>query len=125
MRLAVLCLLLSIPCWSQKFTQTCAHPSFPDPKAKPIDSACVAEGNGGDDANQNPAKNNFCAKETAEEISFSDLRQLQADVKDDGTIRFGDRAAPNHCGKSIQFTSWKSAWRNATRKESGRIFQNG
>jgi hypothetical protein len=100
MRLAVLCLLLCGPAWCQTFIQTCAHPAFPDSKAKPIDSACLAEGNGGNDANQNTAKNNFCAKGTAEKMTFPMLNQLQTNVKNDGSILFGDLFAP-HPGPQV------------------------
>jgi hypothetical protein len=73
------------------------------PKAKPIDSACVAEGNGGADANQNNAKNNFCANGAVEETTFSKLNQLQMDVKNDGSILFGDLFAP-HPGPQVSRT---------------------
>jgi hypothetical protein len=61
-RFAVVLLLSSLPLFAQDFTQTCDNPQFPDAKAKPIDSACPVEGKGGAEANQNTAKNNFCAE---------------------------------------------------------------
>jgi hypothetical protein len=92
-RFAVVLLLSSLPLFAQKFTQPCDDPAFPDPKTKPIDGACDVAGNAGPDANQNTAKNNFCAKGQSQPTTFDDLIDIQNTVDSDGTIAFGDNGA--------------------------------
>lgn len=87
----MVCLL---PCSAQQtFTPACRTPSYPSPApAQPlaIDGACGLSGSGGDEANQNTAKNNFCATDTPEPMTITDFQNLQAQVVKDPTINFGD-----------------------------------
>jgi len=73
---------------SQTFTQTCAAPSFPS-KATAIDSACDVAGQGGKEAAQNEAKNNFCAQGAPAPYTFDKLKRLQVQVDNDHSIPFG------------------------------------
>jgi hypothetical protein len=73
---------------TQTFTQTCADPSFPS-KATAIDSACDVVGQGGKEADQNKAKNNFCAQGAPASYTFDKLKRLQVQVDNDRSIPFG------------------------------------
>lgn len=75
------------------FAPACTAPSYPSPppKTKPvIDSECGLQGSGGDEANQNMAKNNFCAIGTPADMIIDDFTNLQTQVNDDPSIPFGD-----------------------------------
>jgi hypothetical protein len=61
---------------------------FPS-KDTPIDSACDAAGQGGNEAAQNQAKNNFCAEGTPQETTFDQLKRLQVRVDNNHSIPFG------------------------------------
>jgi hypothetical protein len=73
---------------AQTFGQTCPSPSFPS-NATPIDSACNAAGQGGKEAAQNQAKNNFCAQGEPQETTFDQLKRLQVQVDNNHSIPFG------------------------------------
>jgi len=73
---------------AQTLTQTCSTPSFPS-NATPIDTACDAAGQGGKEAAQNQAKNNFCAQGEPQGTTFNQLKQLQVQVDSDTSIPFG------------------------------------
>ena len=98
-RRSIVCIALQslvlIPCGAQHtFTPDCHNPTFPSPApthALGVDSKCPLTGDGGDEANQNAAKNNFCAAGSAEVKTIADLAQLQSDVAKDGTIHFGPK----------------------------------
>ena len=84
----VTAIVLSTAAASQTFTQTCANPSFPS-KATAIDSACNVAGQGGKEAAQNKAKNNFCAQGAPAPFTFDKLKRLQVQVANDHSIPFG------------------------------------
>jgi hypothetical protein len=71
------------------FGQSCPLPNYPSPTATPIDSACGPEGSGGKEANQNKAKNNFCAS-GAKPITIAEMTTLQKNVESDKSIPFGN-----------------------------------
>ena len=72
------------------FQVSCQQPSFPAGPA-PIDSkACGVDGNGGAEASQNEAKNNFCAADPPERVTIERLVQLQQSVESNGSIPFGN-----------------------------------
>jgi hypothetical protein len=69
---------------------TCSHPRFPAPAALDIDNQCGNEGNGGKEAEQNTAKNNFCPlTQTATSVTIAKLEQLQGKVESNSDINFG------------------------------------
>lgn len=69
---------------------TCSHPHFPAPTALGIDTQCGNEGNGGKEAEQNTAKNNFCPlTQTATIVTIASLKQLQGNVESNPHINFG------------------------------------
>lgn len=77
-----------------KFTPACDAPSYPSPPpATPvaIDSACGLQGSGGTEANQNMAKNNFCASGQMQLVTVKDFEKLQQQVDADTSIPFGDK----------------------------------
>lgn len=72
------------------FHESCEDPSFPAGPA-PIDStSCALEGNGGAEAAQNDAKNNFCAVGPPIQETIGGLVALQKKVQQDGTVPFGN-----------------------------------
>src|SRR5215471_1148607 len=78
---------------AHKFTPSCDSPSYPTPAPQAslgIDAACDLPGSGGAEANQNKAKNNFCASGTPKEMTIADLKKLQTTVNNDKSINFGD-----------------------------------
>ena len=83
-------LLFSIPAIGQTtFTQSCSDPKYPSAEATSIDSSCGIQGKGGSEANQNEAKNNFCAS-GSESITITKMASLQKSVQADKTIPFGN-----------------------------------
>lgn len=81
------------------FNPVCTTPSYPTPPpAKPpaVDSACGLQGSGGAEANQNAAKNNFCASGEPKEITLADLTSLQTQVNNNTSIPFGESAQNGH-----------------------------
>jgi hypothetical protein len=76
---------------AQGLTESCTSPAFPGP-AVSIDSRCSAQGAGGTEADQNQAKNNFCATGTPSPRTIADLTALQAEVEKNSAINFGDEA---------------------------------
>src|ERR1700746_3304223 len=75
------------------FVPACASPGYPSPPPKAkllIDSQCGLQGAGGDEANQNMAKDNFCASGTPKDMTIEDFVNLQTKVNDDPSIPFGD-----------------------------------
>ncbi len=75
------------------FVPVCSTPGFPSPppETKPvIDSQCGLPGSGGDEANQNIAKNNFCASGAPTDMTVDDFVALQKQVDDNPSIPFGD-----------------------------------
>jgi hypothetical protein len=77
------------------FVPACTAPSYPTPPPveKPaIDGVCGLEGAGREEANQNAAKNNFCAQGTATEMTIEDFTKLQAQVDNNSSIPYGDSA---------------------------------
>ena len=91
-RLALMVFIAVLACSSvatgKTLTQTCAQPSFPS-KVTPIDSACDVAGQGGEEAAQNEAKNNFCAQDDPESYGFDKLKRLEVQVENDRSIPFG------------------------------------
>ena len=74
------------------FSQSCANPHFP-PNSAPatIDATpCTITGDGGSEAFQNEAKNNFCATDPAKPITIADMVSLQAQVQQNASIPFGN-----------------------------------
>ncbi|HEY0080992.1 MAG TPA: hypothetical protein VGB73_20475 [Pyrinomonadaceae bacterium] len=76
------------------FKAACTAPSFPSPPPKAkldIDTLCGVAGSGtGAEAQQNMAKNNFCATGAPKPITIADLKNLQAQVEKNKSINFGD-----------------------------------
>ncbi|SRR5579884_2647187 len=75
------------------FKPACAPPNYPSPPPKTppaIDSQCGLQGSGGEEANQNMAKNNFCATGTPLDMTIDDFTNLQTQVNDDPAIPFGN-----------------------------------
>lgn len=76
------------------FKSACTTPSFPSPPPAAklgIDAQCGVTGAGtGAEAQQNAAKNNFCAKGAAKPITIADLTNLQTQVTQNKSINFGD-----------------------------------
>ena len=82
---------------ADKFTQECNNPHFPMPAPSQnlgIEAKCVVEGSGGDEAEQNRAKNNFCATGPPRSITLQDLKELQKKIEDDTSINYGDKIMP-------------------------------
>ena len=83
-----------LPCKGQQpFVPDCPNPSYPTPapaKSLGIDAQCPLAGSGGEEANQNQAKNNFCASGTSQLMTIADFTQLQNSAATDSTIHFGD-----------------------------------
>ncbi len=74
----------------QSLTQTCTSPMFPDPSALGIDNQCANPGNGGDEAAQNTAKNNFCPTTASPaSLTVAQLAQLQVTAGGNPDIHFG------------------------------------
>jgi hypothetical protein len=94
------CLFLAVatPCAAQNtFAPVCTSPNYPVPTptaARDIDTQCGLSGSGGREAQQNSAKNNFCASGPAEPVAIGGLQTLQAAVDADASIAFGDEATP-------------------------------
>lgn len=78
------------------FTQTCDSPSFPSPTKTPPDSTCGITGKGGAEANQNKAKNDFCASGDPNSIDFAKLKDLQAQVAANSSIDWGNKKTEDH-----------------------------
>ncbi len=79
------------------FAPACKKPNYPSPapeKPELIDSQCGLAGSGGDEANQNIAKNNFCASGKPRRVTIPDLANLQARVAENPAINFGDAGTP-------------------------------
>jgi hypothetical protein len=69
---------------------SCTTPDFPAPTALAIDAQCGNQGNGGNEAEQNSAKNNFCPlSETPADVTIAAFQQLQKDVEKNSSINFG------------------------------------
>lgn len=103
----VLTLALSIPSYAQTtFPQPCGQPFFPSPNATVADTSCSPQGNGGNETNQNLAKNNFCAKPNQQgqpnPADFQAMQRLQIAVNNDRSIAFGDKnTATHHAGPQV------------------------
>lgn len=80
----------------QNFSPGCDSPSFPASDATPADSTCGLEGSGGQEANQNKAKNNFCASGDPTPKTFDDLKKLQNQVANSKNISWGNKNLPTH-----------------------------
>jgi hypothetical protein len=89
--------LTSTSVLAQDFTQACSGPAFPGP-AVAIDSRCSAQGAGGEEAEQNQAKNNFCAAGTPSPRTIGQLMTLQGQVEQNKAINFGDADNPGMHG---------------------------
>lgn len=89
--------LISTCAVAQDFTQTCSSPAFPG-TAVTIDSRCSAQGSGGEEAEQNQAKNNFCAAGTPSPYTIAQLAVLQGQVAQNKAINFGDVDNPGMHG---------------------------
>ena len=79
-----------ITLYASGLTQTCSAPQFPELGATKIDSACGAVGSGGKEANQNQAKNNFCATAPSKPIAIPDMVALQKKAQAIKGINFGN-----------------------------------
>ena len=74
---------------AEKFVSSCESPSYPG-KATVMDkTSCPIEGSGGKEAEQNKAKNDFCATGAPQAVTIADLVELQRKVEADGSIPFG------------------------------------
>ena len=88
-------LLVSFGSAAQPFTPACPDPSFPFPPPGaplPIDAECPVSGMPNQTAAetaQNSAKDNFCARGSAQPITIDQMRELQAKVQADSHINFG------------------------------------
>lgn len=89
--------LTSTRALAQDFTQTCSAPAFPGP-AVGIDTRCGAQGAGGEEAEQNQAKNNFCAAGTPSPFTIAQFAALQNQVQQNKAINFGDADNPGMHG---------------------------
>jgi hypothetical protein len=69
---------------------SCLAPQFPQPAPTKIDSVCGAVGSGGEDANQNQAKNNFCATGPTKPITIPDMMALQKRAQATKGVTFGN-----------------------------------
>lgn len=100
--LLVLCLAASTNAQTKSlatFEPSCTTPSYPSPppsKAPAIDTACGVQGAGGAEANQNTAKNNFCASGDPKDMTIADFTNLQQQVNNDPSIPFGDASKDGH-----------------------------
>jgi hypothetical protein len=86
------------PIISSIFKPLCANPDFPSETATAMDGeSCGLSGSGGAEANQNQAKNNFCATDPAGELanptltSIPELVALQTKAQQIPDINFGSR----------------------------------
>lgn len=77
--------------YADEFRPACVNPLLPGNVA-PIDNRCGIQGAGGEEAEQDAVKNNFCAGGTLAPIDFSQLKVLQSKVEQDRSINFGDKA---------------------------------
>lgn len=75
------------------FQQSCSQPSYPSAQATPIDSRCGVQGNGGAEAAQNEAKNNFCAS-GSKSITIDQMKTLQDEAKNEGVPFGNDKLHP-------------------------------
>jgi hypothetical protein len=79
------------------FSQACTSPQFPIDTATAMDkSSCTVAGNGGDEANQNMAKNNFCGVGSSNDpatpitTTMKEMIDLQAKAQAIPGINFGN-----------------------------------
>jgi hypothetical protein len=77
------------------FTLSCGSPQFPS-SATPADSGCGVTGSGGPEANQNSAKNNFCAAGDPETLTFDELKKMQTQVANKKNIAWGNKNTAIH-----------------------------
>jgi hypothetical protein len=85
-----------------KFTQSCPQPHYPQPARQglTIDAQCVIQGAGSEvdtnpaEGEQDRAKNNFCADQSAGAVTTSDLQKLQEKVQQNSSINFGEGKGP-------------------------------
>jgi hypothetical protein len=75
---------------ADSLTPSCTAPAFPQSGATQIDSVCGAVGSGGKEANQNRAKNNFCATAPANPMTVADMVALQKKAQAIKGINFGN-----------------------------------
>ncbi|MBV8811302.1 MAG: hypothetical protein JO033_21750 [Acidobacteriaceae bacterium] len=76
------------------FVPACGTPLYPSPPPSTtlaIDSVCGLQGDGGPEAQQNRAKNNFCASGDLQLLTGKDFQKLQEQVDADPSIPFGDK----------------------------------
>src|SRR5579859_4607893 len=81
-----------------QFKLPCAQPHYPVPATSGliIDAQCVVQGaskevnDNAAEADQNRAKNNFCAQEDGGAVTTTDMKNLQDKVQQDSSINFGD-----------------------------------
>lgn len=73
------------------FKQACSQPNYPSATPAAIDTtSCGVAGNGGAEAAQNTAKNNFCAPGPAKPTTIEELSSLQEKVQQNKNIPFGN-----------------------------------
>ena len=65
-------------------------PQLPQPAPTNIDKVCGAAGSGGQETNQNQAKNNLCATGTAKPMTVADLVALQKRAQATDGVIFGN-----------------------------------
>jgi hypothetical protein len=81
-----------------QFKLPCAQPHFPAPATSSltIDAPCVVQGaskevdDNAAEADQNKAKNNFCAEADGGAVTTTDMKNLQDKVQQDPSINFGN-----------------------------------
>ena len=85
-----------------QFKLPCAQPHFPAPATSSltIDAQCVVQGaskevdDNAAEADQNKAKNNFCAEADGGAVTTMDMKNLQGKVQQDPSINFGNSGGP-------------------------------
>ncbi len=92
--LAFAVILWALPAHADKFTSSCSTPQLPSTTATVIDGLCGIAGTpASGEANQNQAKNNFCAPGPAKPITIPDMVALQQKVQADKSINFGNKSS--------------------------------
>ncbi len=101
----ILALGFGIARGADKFKQECDSPHYPSPEPSQklgIEAKCGVEGSGGDNAEQNRVKNNFCATGKPLPIALDDFKELQKKAGDNTDT--ADRGRYGKLGEGQQRT---------------------